>query len=57
MKINHCISLFPLFEVFEIYFENPKSEKRSLGNEVENTRAKFHRNGSMGKVFNVGETI
>ena len=53
-----CNFLFPLFEVFEIYFENPKSEKRSLGNDVENTCAKFHRNRSiMGKVFNVGGTI
>ena len=53
-----CNFLFPLFEVFEKYFENPKSEKRSLENDVKNTGAKFHRNRSiMGKVFNVGGTI
>ena len=33
------------------------SRKKSLGNDVENTCAKFNRNRSMGKVFNVGGTI
>ena len=31
-----------------------KPRKSTLGNDVENTFAKFHRNRSMGKVFKIG---
>ena len=43
------------FLKYNLRIQNPR--KRSLGNGVENTCAKFHRNRSMGEVFNVGGTI
>ena len=45
----------PKFLKYILRIQNPR--KRSLGNDVEDTCAKFHRNRSMGKVFNVGGTI